>query len=484
VIFAGERPAASLSDAVRRGELRRLARGIYTSDLGDDPVVIALRNWLAITAWRFPGAVLTDRSARRALPEIGGRLFVAWERPGVLEVPGLTVVARRGPSALDGDLALPEGLWLASRSRAMLENLAPSRRSKAGAARTLGAGGVADWIDLLCQTEGVDALVRYRAQAHQLVDLVGAGHAAVAILDDLIGAALGTSDVEVGSPALDARRRGLPFDQAAVARFDLLVDVLRDRPLAEVPALDDDASRRELLPFFEAYFSNFIEGTEFTPVEAEQIVSSGRVPDERPADGHDVLGTYRVLADDAGLADEPVSLDAFLGRLQCWHRSIMEGRPAVGPGEWKVVANRVGSTVFVAPDLVVGTLAQVWNRLHLLHTPAQRAIFLLYAVAEVHPFADGNGRVARVAMTAEHVAGAQMRVIVPTISRNDYLAGLRRMSRQDRPDLLIEVVDRLQRFTGRIDFSSFERAQAELDAAQAFVDANEAERRGLHLLMP
>jgi len=42
---------------------------------------------------------------------------------------------------------------------------------------------------------------------------------------------------------------------------------------------------------------------------------------------------------------------------------------------------------------------------------------------------------------------------------------------------LIEVVDRLQRFTGRIDFSTFERAQGELDAAQAFVDAGEAERR-------
>lgn len=70
------------------------------------------------------------------------------------------------------------------------------------------------------------------------------------------------------------------------------------------------------------------------------------------------------------------------------------------------------------------------------------------------------------------------------MSRNDHLNGLRRLSRQDRPDLLIDVIDRLHRFTNRIDFSTFETARRELDAAHAFVDGNEAEGRGLHLLMP
>ena len=254
--------------------------------------------------------------------------------------------------------------------------------------------------------------------------------------------------------------------------------------MAEVPALDEDRPRRRFLPFFEAYFSNFIEGTEFTPDEALVIVEAGRAPADRPADGHDILGTYRLLNDEAELSTQPSTATELLDRLRRWHRQIMEGRPHVRPGEWKVAGNRAGSTEFVAPDLVVGTLVQAWDRSQRLVTPAQRAIFLLYAIAEIHPFADGNGRIARVAMTAEHVAGAEMRVIVPTICRNDYLHALRRLTRQDRPDLLLAVVDRLQRFTARIDFSTEIIARDQLTAAHAFVDANDAERRGLHLALP
>ena len=42
--------------------------------------------------------------------------------------------------------------------------------------------------------------------------------------------------------------------------------------------------------FFDAYFSNFIEGTEFEVEEALQIIGSGIVPADRPADGRDILG--------------------------------------------------------------------------------------------------------------------------------------------------------------------------------------------------
>lgn len=105
-------------------------------------------------------------------------------------------------------------------------------------------------------------------------------------------------------------------------------------------------------------------------------------------------------------------------------------------------------------------------------------------MAEVHPFADGNGRVARVAMTAEHLAGAEVRAIVPTICRNDYLNALRRLTRQGRPDLLLALIDRLQRFTAGIDFGRDAVTRRQLSEANAFVDANDAERRGLHLLAP
>ena len=40
-----------------------------------------------------------------------------------------------------------------------------------------------------------------------------------------------------------------------------------------------------------------------------------------------------------------------------------------------------------------------------LDAPFRRAAFIHFLISEVHPFADGNGRMARVMMNAELVAG-------------------------------------------------------------------------------
>jgi hypothetical protein len=151
-----------------------------------------------------------------------------------------------------------------------------------------------------------------------------------------------------------------------VRRFDDLATFLQAIPAElDVPdalaAPDDETSTS--LPFYEAYFSNFIEGTEFTVEEAEEIVASGDVPDERPADGHDILGTYAALADPALRGKTASTFDAFLELLERRHRLVMEGRPDKRPGHFKERRNQAGSYVIVAPDLVEGTLAGGFRRL-------------------------------------------------------------------------------------------------------------------------
>jgi hypothetical protein len=87
-------------------------------------------------------------------------------------------------------------------------------------------------------------------------------------------------------------------------------------------------------------------------------------------------------------------------------------------------------------------------------------------------------------MNAEYVAGDEQRAVIPTISRNDYLRALRRLRRQDRPDLFVTYLDRVRRWTARIDWSTLAVARALLEQTNAFVDANDAEDRGLQLLDP
>jgi hypothetical protein len=482
IIFADDGPESTLHDRVKRGEIVRLARGIYATDIDADPRDVVRRAWREIVGRRFPDAVVTDRSALWAQPH-DGHLFIASARAGRLELPGLVVVSRKGPAAVEGDIAMGDGVHLASRPRALLDNTRPTRKRTALPPATLTRAELADWIDHLCALDGAEHVSAYRDGAEALADALAASPARVETLNEIVGAALGTRASRSGSMAMRARAAGVPFDQGRVLRFELLANHLRD-VVTTYPALPADVSRRATLPFWEAYFSNFIEGTEFTPEEAERIVFEGEVPAARPEDAHDVLGTYQLVSDEAEMRRRSASSDEFIELLQAWHRLILGGRSDKRPGEFKRYPNQAGSTVFVAPDLVEGTLRRGYDILESLTTPTQRGTFAAFLVAEVHPFDDGNGRLARAVMNAEYVAGDEQRAVIPTISRNDYLRSLRRLSRQDRPDLFVTYLDRLRRWTTRMDWSTLVTARAVLERTNAFVDANDAEDRGLQLRDP
>jgi hypothetical protein len=120
VIFAPEVPAATISDRMRRGQLVRLATGVYTTDVTSDRAVVVLREWHLIVGRMFPRAVITDRSAITGGP-VGGRLYLSHDgRNREVPLPGLTVLVRAGAGPLDDDIALPGGLYQASKGRGRL----------------------------------------------------------------------------------------------------------------------------------------------------------------------------------------------------------------------------------------------------------------------------------------------------------------------------------------------------------------------------
>lgn len=54
ILFAEDVPSATLSDRVRSGRLVRLARGIYSVNVTDEPATVVHRHWREIVARRFP----------------------------------------------------------------------------------------------------------------------------------------------------------------------------------------------------------------------------------------------------------------------------------------------------------------------------------------------------------------------------------------------------------------------------------------------
>ena len=162
----------------------------------------------------------------------------------------------------------------------------------------------------------------------------------------------------------------------------------------------------------------------------------------------------------------------------------MRARPDKLPGQYKSDPNRAGDTTFVTPDLVRGTLEQGFNAYRSLATPFQRAVFMMFLVAEVHPFVDGNGRTARIMMNAELVSAGEQRIVIPTIYRANYLTALKALSNRTSAEPLSRVLDFAQRFTLSVDWTGFDRAQAVLQAAHAFMDSTTADERGIRLRLP
>jgi Fic family protein len=160
--------------------------------------------------------------------------------------------------------------------------------------------------------------------------------------------------------------------------------------------------------------------------------------------------------------------ETFEERLRAAHAELLAQRPEKHPGEFKRERNAVGQTTFVDPDDVRGTLRHGFEITRSLEAPFARAAMLMFVLSEVHPFDDGNGRVARAFMNAELISGGQRRILIPISFRGDYLTGLRTLSRQAHPDVYLAVLDYAQEYTWRIDFSTYDRALAMLTDTGAF----------------
>ncbi len=124
-------------------------------------------------------------------------------------------------------------------------------------------------------------------------------------LDRLIGALLGTREARLKTERALARGSGRPYDPDRITLFEKLHTELRATSPVLRTAPERGVEGRATLAFFEAYFSNFIEGTEFEVSQAADIVFNNAIPADRPEDAHDVLGTWQIVSDPVEMARTP-----------------------------------------------------------------------------------------------------------------------------------------------------------------------------------
>ena len=460
--------SAAVSRMVRAGTARKLGPRLYTRNLTDAPERIVARNLWPIVALLAPGTVVSHRTAfeNRAAPD--GSVFLSGPYERRIALPGVTLRQVTGSGPVPGDMPYMRSLYLASRSRAFLENLKPSRR-RGGVSGTVGQAEVERRLAETLRAGGEGALNRLRDEARVAAPALGLGEQ-FRLLEGLIGALLRSRTAALTSPPARAYAAGEPYDPLRLPLFESLLAALRASAWPDRPDRAASAPAFQNVAFFDAYFSNYIEGTDFSVEQALRIVFEGEIPAGRPADAHDVLGTYRLAASPEEMRRRPDGFEDFLALLRRRHAVILEGRPEALPGRFKEVNNQAGATVFVAPELVAGTLRQGFGMYEALSDPFARALLMMFLVAEVHPFVDGNGRMARVMMNAELVAGGQTRIFIPSVYRNEYVGSLKRLTNHGDPDGFTRVMSRAQFYVERIDFTDLAAAQRVLTSQNAFAD--------------
>ncbi len=468
VIISSRETASRIHAAVQKRELRRLGLKLYTPNLVDSDETIIGRNLWRLVGLLAPGAVVSYRTGIEGKAATNNTVYLVGQSRYHRKLPGLNLNVQKGPGPQEGDLPFIGSLYLASRPRALLDALRPSRERE-GVQRGLLREEIEAVLEREFESGGERRLNDIRDKARALAGPLGAfpewQH-----LDQLTSLLLGSRPGPVSLASTAARLAGDPYDSA---RFDLfqklfehlLANPARSRPVADVSIGWENVS------FFDAYFSNFIEGTEFEVEEARQIVFDNRIPRSRPEDARDILGTFeatgsRELMSRSILADGNARV--FIERLRQMHAMILGSRTDKRPGQFKLRPNRAGETHFVDPHLVNGTLTQAFEISRAIADPFNRAVAVMFFISETHPFEDGNGRVARVFMNAELVSEGETRILIPSVYREDYLTGLRVLTRQQAPRAFLEVLEFAQRYVSEIDWSDYERAESQLRETNAF----------------
>ncbi|MGH7861520.1 MAG: Fic family protein [Candidatus Dormibacteraceae bacterium] len=487
LVVATPQTKASLSRQAKAGTAVRVAPNVYIVGATLSPEQAVAHHRTAIIGVFWPGAVLSDRTALTGGMPYQGWIFIAHPDPvrrADLELPGFTVSPRIGPGPLPGDTRMPDGLHISGPARRLVENVSIAGRPPRGRpSRQAGTEAVEDEIDKVARHGGAGAVKNVLSQLDTIARQLPTGQ--VEVVRSRLAAVLGSlSEATPRSERLAARLAGEPYDEHRLSMFRSLAELLDDTAPEPRPVLGP-SERWMWEPFFEAYFSNFIEGTEFGVEEAREIAIDGVIPSERPADAHDVAATYRIVSDPATNALAPASADQLLDQLRDQHRVLLAARPEKRPGEFKERRNYAGGYAFVEPDLVVGTMRRGFDVFSSVTDPMHRAVALMLLITECHPFDDGNGRIARIVSNGVLSAAGQVRIVIPTVYRNNYLAGLAGVSNgSGRGETLIAVLRFAQKWTGAIDWTTFEAADEQLRRLDAYMDPGLADASGIRLRLP
>lgn len=238
----------------------------------------------------------------------------------------------KGPEHLESDIRLgASDVYASSEERWMLEVLQPARKGQDGESKGMSLKDIERRLDSMIRAGGETRVNQFRDKARGTAEKLGMMDE-FGKLDTLISALLKTHESSVLTTVEGiARAAGEPLDPTRIPIFEALYEELGGRYFPDMPDNNKSEEAFRMFSFFESYFSNYIEGTEFEVSEAKQIVDTGITLPKRTEDSHDILGTFRILSNRQEMHRTPSTEDEFIAILRHRHSILLEGRPDFTP---------------------------------------------------------------------------------------------------------------------------------------------------------
>ncbi len=235
-----------------------------------------------------------------------------------------------------------------------------------------------------------------------------------------------------------------------MSEIPIIIEKLNEEWLSAQPILPENNRRLwQKLRLEWNYHSNHIEGNTLTYGETELLLIHGAthgnhtLREYEEMQAHDVgIAHLRELAEDRSrlIGETDIrNLNKIILKEPFWKPAqTTDGqatRKQIIPGEYKTTPNNVITATgelfeFAAPSDVPARMQALIQWLEKALSPENPPILPLLAKLHhefvlIHPFDDGNGRVARMLVNYVLMRQSYPPIIVPTERKNDYLAALR-----------------------------------------------------------
>jgi len=176
------------------------------------------------------------------------------------------------------------------------------------------------------------------------------------------------------------------------------------------------------------YSSNALEGNSLTELETKVLLEDGLTVGGKPLrDTLEAIGHAKAYDYMFGLLGKRhIAVEDIKALHRLFYKSIDE----TNAGIWRNVNVIVTGSDFAFPapveleGLMIGLGRWMEIERETIH-PVRFAAMLHLKFVTIHPFIDGNGRVARLLMNAALIQDGYMLAVTPPILRADYLAAIR-----------------------------------------------------------